>query len=80
MSGIGDVRIRCEEANTAFPSLVTPGGGLNSRVRNWATAVFIVTEAFQQESGVRGRRCGRQSSGGGFRDDDAAQRPRLPVR
>jgi hypothetical protein len=36
----GDVRIRYEEAGTGFPLLVTPGGGLNSRVSNWATAVF----------------------------------------
>ena len=36
----GDVRIRYEEAGSGFPLLVTPGGGLNSRVSNWATAVF----------------------------------------
>ena len=28
----GDVRIRYEEAGSGFPLLVTPGGGLNSRV------------------------------------------------
>ena len=38
----GDVRIRYEEAGSGFPLLVTPGGGLNSCVSNWATAVFIL--------------------------------------
>ena len=31
----GDIRIRYEEAGSGFPLLVTPGGGLNSRVSNW---------------------------------------------
>ena len=30
----GNVRIRYEEAGSGFPLLVTPGGGLNSRVSN----------------------------------------------
>ena len=34
----GDVRIRYEETGSGFPLLVTPGGGLNSRVSNWPTA------------------------------------------
>jgi hypothetical protein len=34
----GDVRIRYEEAGSGFPLLVMPGGGLNSRISNWATA------------------------------------------
>jgi pimeloyl-ACP methyl ester carboxylesterase len=45
----GDVRIRYEEAGSGFPLLVTPGGGLNSRVSNWATAVFSAMDAFQNE-------------------------------
>ena len=45
----GDVRIRYEEAGSGFPLLVTPGGGLNSRVSNWATAVFNAMEAFKDE-------------------------------
>ena len=45
----GDVRIRYEEAGSGFPLLVTPGGGLNSRVSNWATAVFNAVEAFKDE-------------------------------
>ena len=45
----GDVRIRYEEAGSGFPLLVTPGGGLNSRVSNWATAVFNAMEAFKDD-------------------------------
>src|SRR3989442_12080786 len=45
----GDVRIHYEEAGSGFPLLVTPGGGLNSRVSNWATAVFNAMEAFKNE-------------------------------
>ena len=45
----GDVRIRYEEAGSGFPLLVTPGGGLNSRVSNWATAVFSAMDAFKNE-------------------------------
>src|SRR5712691_9131859 len=43
----GDVHIRYEEAGSGFPLLVTPGGGLNSRVSNWPTAVFNAMEAFK---------------------------------
>jgi pimeloyl-ACP methyl ester carboxylesterase len=45
----GDVRIRYEEAGTGFPLLVMPGGGLNSRVSNWSTAVFNAMEEFKDE-------------------------------
>ena len=45
----GDVRIRYEEAGSGFPLLVTPGGGLNSRVSNWATAVFNAMEEFKDD-------------------------------
>lgn len=45
----GDVRIRYEEVGTGFPLLVTPGGGLNSRVGNWPTAVFNAMEAFKDD-------------------------------
>jgi len=45
----GDVRIRYEEAGSGFPLLVTPGGGLNSRVSNWSTAVFNAMEEFKDE-------------------------------
>jgi pimeloyl-ACP methyl ester carboxylesterase len=45
----GDVRIRYEEAGAGFPLLVTPGGGLNSRVSNWPTAVFNAMEHFKND-------------------------------
>jgi pimeloyl-ACP methyl ester carboxylesterase len=41
------VRIRYQEIGSGFPLLVTPGGGLNSRISNWATAVFNAPEAFK---------------------------------
>jgi pimeloyl-ACP methyl ester carboxylesterase len=45
----GDVRIRYEEVGSGFPLLVTPGGGLNSRVSNWPTAVFNAMEVFKDD-------------------------------
>ena len=45
----GDVRIRYEETGSGFPLLVTPGGGLNSRVSNWPTAVFNAMEIFKND-------------------------------
>ncbi len=45
----GDVRIRYQEAGAGFPLLVTPGGGLNSRISNWATAVINAMEAFKSD-------------------------------
>src|SRR5260370_35386297 len=45
----GDVRIRYEEVGSGFPLLVTPGGGLNSRVSNWPTAVFNAMEVFKND-------------------------------
>jgi pimeloyl-ACP methyl ester carboxylesterase len=45
----GDVRIRYEETGSGFPLLVTPGGGLNSRVSNWPTAVFNAMEEFKND-------------------------------
>ncbi|MGA9866130.1 MAG: alpha/beta hydrolase [Acetobacteraceae bacterium] len=45
----GDVRIRYEEVGTGFPLLVTPGGGLNSRVSFWPSAVFNAMEAFKSD-------------------------------
>ncbi len=44
----GDIRIRYEETGSGFPLLVTPGGGLNSRVSNWPTAVINAMEEFKQ--------------------------------
>src|SRR6201995_1135483 len=45
----GNVRIRYEECGSGFPLLVTPGGGLNSRVSNWPTAVFNAMEVFKND-------------------------------
>ena len=45
----GNVRIRYEEAGSGFPLLVTPGGGLNSRVSNWPTAVINAMEEFKND-------------------------------
>src|SRR4051812_10044092 len=45
----GNVRIRYQEVGTGFPLLVTPGGGLNSRISNWQTAVFNAMEAFKND-------------------------------
>jgi pimeloyl-ACP methyl ester carboxylesterase len=43
----GNVRIRYQEAGSGFPLLVTPGGGLNSRISNWSTAVINAMEEFK---------------------------------
>lgn len=45
----GDVRIRYEEVGTGFPLLVTPGGGLNSRVSVWPNQVFNAMEEFKND-------------------------------
>ena len=45
----GDVRIRYEETGSGFPLLVVPGGGLNSRVSNWQTAVINAMEEFKHD-------------------------------
>ena len=45
----GDVHIRYEEVGSGFPLLVTPGGGLNSRIDNWPTAVFNAMDVFKND-------------------------------
>jgi pimeloyl-ACP methyl ester carboxylesterase len=45
----GGVRIRYQEVGSGFPLLVTPGGGLNSRIANWATAVFNAPEVLKND-------------------------------
>jgi pimeloyl-ACP methyl ester carboxylesterase len=45
----GNVRIRYQEAGSGFPLLVTPGGGLNSRIANWQTAVINAMEFFKND-------------------------------
>ena len=45
----GDVRIRYEEAGSGFPILLTPGGGLNSRLSNWTSAVVNAMDVLKNE-------------------------------
>nr|HEV8012176.1 alpha/beta hydrolase [Bradyrhizobium sp.] len=45
----GDVRIRYAEIGSGFPLLATPGGGLNSRISNWPTAVINILEEFKSD-------------------------------
>jgi pimeloyl-ACP methyl ester carboxylesterase len=45
----GNVRIRYQEVGTGFPLLATPGGGLNSRISNWQTAVINAMDAFKND-------------------------------
>jgi pimeloyl-ACP methyl ester carboxylesterase len=45
----GDVRIRYQDVGSGFPLLVVPGGGLNSRISNWATAVINARDAFKSD-------------------------------
>jgi len=45
----GNVRIRYQEAGSGFPLLVTPGGGLNSRISNWGNAVINAMEQFKSD-------------------------------
>ena len=45
----GDVRIRYTEIGTGFPLLATPGGGLNSRISNWPSAVINIMEEFKND-------------------------------
>src|SRR3954451_6865885 len=47
--GRNGVRICYEEAGSGFPLFVVPGGGLNSRVANWPTAVFDAMALFSGE-------------------------------
>ena len=45
----GNVRIRYQEIGSGFPLLATPGGGLNSRISNWQTAVINAMEVFKND-------------------------------
>src|SRR5215470_2595478 len=45
----GNVRIRYAEIGSGFPLLATPGGGLNSRMINWPTAVINIVEEFKND-------------------------------
>src|SRR5215471_12173850 len=45
----GNVRIAYREAGSGFPLLCVPGGGLNSRMGGWPTAVFNAPEVFKND-------------------------------
>jgi pimeloyl-ACP methyl ester carboxylesterase len=45
----GNVRIRYQEVGSGFPLLVTPGGGLDSCIAKWPTAVFNAPEEFKND-------------------------------
>lgn len=45
----GNVRIRYQETGTGFPLLCLPGGGLNSRMAVWPTAVINAMDAFKND-------------------------------
>jgi pimeloyl-ACP methyl ester carboxylesterase len=45
----GDVRIRYQDVGSGFPLLVIPGGGLNSRISNWAAAVINARDEFKSD-------------------------------
>src|SRR6202035_3073466 len=45
----GNVRIRYAEIGSGFPLLAVPGGGLNSRISNWPTAVINIMEEFKSD-------------------------------
>src|ERR1700730_8976676 len=45
----GNVRLRYQDVGSGFPLLVTPGGGLNSRISNWATAVINARDEFKSD-------------------------------
>jgi len=45
----GNVRIRYQEAGSGFPLLCVPGGGLNSRMGGWPTAVINAMDVFKND-------------------------------
>jgi pimeloyl-ACP methyl ester carboxylesterase len=45
----GNVRIRYAEIGSGFPLLAMPGGGLNSRISNWPTAVINIVDEFKND-------------------------------
>ena len=45
----GNVRIRYAETGSGFPLLATPGGGLNSRMSNWPTAVINIVDELRND-------------------------------
>jgi pimeloyl-ACP methyl ester carboxylesterase len=44
-----DIRIRYQEVGSGFPLLCIPGGGLNSRIAVWPTAVINAMDTFKND-------------------------------
>src|SRR5437868_14013073 len=88
----GNVRIRYAEIGTGFPLLATPGGGLNSRIAVWATAVINIPEQFKNDFRVitmdQRNATGGESTGpvpvddpwGAFADDQLGLMDHLGIR
>jgi pimeloyl-ACP methyl ester carboxylesterase len=88
----GNVRIRYQETGSGFPLLATPGGGLNSRIGVWATAVINAPEEFKSDFRVitmdQRNATGGESTGpvpvddpwGAFADDQLGLMDHLGIR
>src|SRR6267142_726307 len=88
----GNVRIRYQEVGTGFPLLATPGGGLNSRISNWKTAVINAMDEFKNDFRVitmdQRNATGGESTGpvpvddpwGAFADDQLGLMDHLGIR
>src|SRR5580693_9455139 len=76
----GDIRIRYEEVGSGFPLLVTPGGGLNSRVSNWPTAVFNAMEQRNANGGASTGPVPVDSAWDAFADDQLGLMNHLGIR
>jgi hypothetical protein len=70
----GNVRIRYTEIGTGFPLLATPGGGLNSRIAVWSSAVINIPEEFKNDFRVI-TMDQRNATGGGSTGPVAADDP-----
>ena len=88
----GDVRIRYQEVGTGFPLFAIPGGGLNSRLGGWPTAVINVMDVFKNDFRVitmdQRNAVGGESTGpipvddpwGAFADDQLGLMDHLGIR
>src|SRR5260221_9891959 len=88
----GNVRIRYQEAGSGFPLFCTPGGGLNSRIGGWPTAVINAMEHFKNDFRVitmdQRNATGGESTGpipvddpwGAFADDQLGLMDHLGIR
>ena len=88
----GGVRIRYQDVGSGFPLLAIPGGGLNSRIGVWPTAVINVMEALKADFRIitmdQRNAIGGQSTGpvavndpwGAFADDHLGLMDHLGIR